>query len=103
GASNFVDASPAAVAQPPPDRPVLGGAAMSTAAVTCPECNASVRSARPFAPGELVRCPECANHFTPEENAVPPSSFAGAGFFLCLAGALLLGGGIVAGAFHLAR
>jgi tetratricopeptide (TPR) repeat protein len=53
---------------------------MPSHVVACPQCNASLRSSRPFPADKQVRCPQCGNHFVAAapsrpsylQSAVPP-------------------------------
>jgi tetratricopeptide (TPR) repeat protein len=43
---------------------------MSIQSVACPQCHTTLRSQRPVAPQEMVRCPQCGNHFLAGTSSV---------------------------------
>src|SRR4051812_7037988 len=85
---------------------------------SCPHFRAGLRSARPLPAGQLVRCPDCREHFllpapTAEEPVLAPAgpplvldrprSLFGPEFVIAVAAAALVGVAIVVAAFVFAR
>jgi hypothetical protein len=52
-------------------RPKGVGAEMLTK-ITCPECEAVLRPAKPVAPGKAIKCPKCGAGFVAAEEEAPP-------------------------------
>lgn len=81
---------------------------MSAYTVSCPQCSAALRSARPVPRGRMLRCPQCGVHFAADEPeelllplAAPPSPALKTGLLAFGIAALLLGGGTVVALFGL--
>ncbi len=79
---------------------------MSSYAIACPQCRATLRSSRPLPENKKVRCPQCGISFTtpavlmatllPES---PPSDSVRARIIASLAGTFLLGSAVVTGLY----
>jgi hypothetical protein len=41
--------------------------------VTCPECESTLKSNKPIAPGKKIKCPECGTQFTTPEDKPEPA------------------------------
>src|SRR5262249_22161320 len=52
---------------------LLRPAGMPAMNVTCPECNAVLRSSKPVQPGKAIKCPKCGETFpAPGDSDAPP-------------------------------
>lgn len=79
---------------------------MSSHAIACPQCRATLRSSRPLPESKKVRCPQCGISFTTPAaltatvSAVPPpSDSVRARIIASLSGVFLLGGAAVTGLY----
>jgi tetratricopeptide (TPR) repeat protein len=81
---------------------------MTTHTFACPQCNTKLRSARPLSVNEMLRCPQCGNHFLPTSMLPRTTPATGHYSFLLLLipaaiFAAVLGLGTVIGAYFLLR
>ncbi len=79
---------------------------MSSYAIACPQCRATLRSSRPLPEKKKVRCPQCGISFTTPAALTatvsvvpPPSDSVRARIIASLAGTFLLGSAVVTGLY----
>src|SRR4051812_15282890 len=83
---------------------------MATQTVACPQCKTALRTSRPLSAQEMVRCPQCGNHFAGASSLAPSVAApvgGGAALLLLLVPAsilaALLGAGAVVGVYFLVK